>query len=128
MCTNRKQPDANISSLAAIKDTLFEGTDETDEAPQFKVGIIGAGVAGLFTAMIFDFLNKEYKINVEYEILEANDSTRLGGRLYTYKFPNLDKWPSGDHEYYDVGAMRFPEINVMDRYGAVVHWSLGEVC
>ena len=48
----------------------------TDE----PVGILGAGVGGLYTALILQSLN------VSYEILEA--SNRTGGRLFTHKFPN----------------------------------------
>ena len=76
----------------------------------FKVGIIGAGVAGMFTAMIFDYLNEEYHTNVEYEIMECNDKSRLGGRLYTHYFTDAK------HDYFDVGAMRFPEIGTMKQY------------
>ncbi|KIJ70595.1 hypothetical protein HYDPIDRAFT_164579 [Hydnomerulius pinastri MD-312] len=60
-----------------------------------KVGILGAGVGGLYTALIFDSLG------IPYEILEASD--RTGGRLFTYKFDN-----GGKYDYYDVGAMRYP--------------------
>ena len=42
------------------------------------VGILGAGVGGLYTALILQSLN------VSYEIIEA--SNRTGGRLFTYKF------------------------------------------
>jgi len=49
-----------------------------------KVGILGAGVGGLYTALILDSLD------IEYEILEASD--RTGGRLFTYKFPNGKKY------------------------------------
>ena len=48
----------------------------TDE----PVGILGAGVGGLYTALILQSLN------VSYEIIEASD--RTGGRLFTHKFPN----------------------------------------
>ena len=61
--------------------------------------------------MIFDYLKKEYKLDVNYEILELSpeDKGRIGGRLYTYQF-------SEDlHDYYDVGAMRFPDADVMKR-------------
>ena len=43
------------------------------------VGILGAGVGGLYTALILQSLN------VSYEIIEA--SNRTGGRLFTHKFP-----------------------------------------
>ena len=62
--------------------------DITDEAlrssAQEKVGIIGAGVGGLYTALMFDSLG------IDCEILEASD--RVGGRLSTYKFPNGEKY------------------------------------
>ncbi|KAI6020431.1 hypothetical protein BKA83DRAFT_16922 [Pisolithus microcarpus] len=73
--------------------------DVSDEKLRFlpdrKVGILGAGVAGLYTALILDSLD------VEFEILEA--SNQVGGRLSTYKFPNGRKY-----DYYDPGAMRYP--------------------
>ena len=72
----------------------------------------------MFTAMIFDYLNEKYKLNVKYEILEAEEK-RVGGRLFTYKFPDPadPTYKCGDHDYYDVGAMRFPDIEVMARCG-----------
>jgi len=87
-----------------------------------KVAIIGAGAAGLFTAMILDYLNndetlKEKGFNVSYEIFEAAGEDRLGGRLFTYNFvPQDPKNPAGPHDYYDVGAMRFPDNKVMTRF------------
>ena len=52
-----------------------------------KVGILGAGIGGLYTALILDSLD------VQFEILEA--SGRAGGRLRTYHFPN-----GGKYDYY----------------------------
>jgi hypothetical protein len=85
------------------------------DQPKFKIGIIGAGAAGLFTALIFDWLHDQSiksrePVGFNYEILEASE--RLGGRLYTHNFSEK----TGTHEYYDVGAMRFPENKVMKRY------------
>ncbi|KAI9695361.1 MAG: hypothetical protein M1836_006481 [Candelina mexicana] len=88
---------------------------------EMKVCIVGAGAAGLFTAMIFDYLKEQSQkkvipnLNISYEIFEAAKKERLGGRLYTYKFPPTDKYPVGPHDYYDVGAMRFPENPIMQR-------------
>ena len=76
------------------------------------MGIIGAGAAGLFTGMIFDHLKEEYHLDVEYEILEAGDSSRVGGRLYSHYFDKSEPG-QGNHQYYDVGAMRYPDSNVM---------------
>jgi protoporphyrinogen oxidase len=49
---------------------------------KFNVGILGAGVAGLYIALMIDSLGP--KSGITYEILEAD--TRCGGRLYTHKF------------------------------------------
>jgi len=101
-------PPANFNKIIPIGNTLpASGSDTADR--KFKVGIVGAGSAGLFTAMLFDHLKAQFNLNVEYEILERNDESRVGGRLYTYHFPG-DK-----HQYFDVGAMRFPNIAIMKR-------------
>lgn len=65
----------------------------------FDVGIVGAGMAGLYTGMILDSLK------IRYHIIEASD--RIGGRVYTHRFTD----DPGD--YYDVGAMRFPDNPIM---------------
>ncbi|KAI0447287.1 hypothetical protein F4803DRAFT_364707 [Xylaria telfairii] len=69
-----------------------------------KVCIVGAGVAGLYIAMILDSLEIP---QITYDILEA--SPRVGGRVYTHYFSE------NAHDYYDIGAMRFPKIPIMDR-------------
>jgi len=67
-----------------------------------RVAIIGAGVAGLRTAMLLD------RFNIPYKIFEANDGP--GGRLFTYRFPSEPTTsPPGQHDYYEVAAMRFPD-------------------
>ena len=70
------------------------------------MGIIGAGVAGLYLAMMCDFLG------IDYEILEASD--RVGGRVYTHHFS--EGATPIEHNYYDVGAMRFPDLEIMNPY------------
>ena len=74
--------------------------------------IVGAGVAGLYAAMILQDLG------VEYEIIEASD--RIGGRLHTHRFNgekgyNAPRNTPARYDYYDIGAMRFPEIPFMKR-------------
>jgi len=69
--------------------------------PWFSVAIIGAGVAGLRTAMLLQ------KFGIPYKIFEATE--RHGGRAFTFQFPPED--PKGKHDYFDVGAMRFPNNN-----------------
>ncbi|KAJ8128013.1 hypothetical protein O1611_g5621 [Lasiodiplodia mahajangana] len=85
--------------------------------PDAKVAIIGAGAAGLFTAMILDYLRSKVPgFNVSYDIFEAAGEDRVGGRLFTYQFQPPDTVNSRvPRDYYDVGAMRFPENNIMTR-------------
>ncbi|KAG8988954.1 hypothetical protein FRB90_002474 [Tulasnella sp. 427] len=66
------------------------------------VGILGGGVGGLYAAMMLE------SVGVPYEVLEARD--RVGGRLFTYKFEDSDTY-----DYFDVGAMRFPRTDAMNR-------------
>lgn len=54
--------------------------------------------------MILDELNIP---GLSYEILEADN--RVGGRIYTHRFSKAK------HDYYDVGAMRFPKIDIMKK-------------
>lgn len=114
------QPTDSISALSKITEEATGGGLIPEHHGRFKVGIVGGGVAGLFTALLLDWLNKnlgkdsgekEY-LDIDYEILEAADEDRLGGRLYTHRFSDLK---GGVHDYYDVGAMRFPENDVMNR-------------
>jgi hypothetical protein len=86
------------------------------EPQTVKMGVVGAGAAGLFTAQVLEYLNKKLgekgvPLSFEYDILEAAGSDRVRGRLVTYDFGG----PREDHDYYDVGAMRFPDNPVMKR-------------
>lgn len=77
-----------------------------------NVGIVGAGAAGLFSALVLEYLNTaQTSVKFTYDILEADTTKRSGGRLYTHNFSQQP------HDYYDVGAMRFPKHAVMNRYG-----------
>ena len=48
--------------------------------------IIGAGAAGLYTAMILESLG------ISYQIIDASTQDRVGGRIFTYNFPNSDTY------------------------------------
>ena len=78
--------------------------------PSLKIGIIGAGAAGLCTGMILQRLGRKF------DVLEASD--HVGGRMFTYSFSQ----PPKDYDYYDVGAMRFPYIPGMYPTFDVVDW------
>lgn len=107
------QTGQSLRQMAKDRPVAFGPAPEVDG--QFKMGIIGAGVAGLFTALLIDWLNAESKgkLKIDYDILEAGDQKRVGGRLYTHYF---SEGPDANpHDYYDVGAMRFPKNQVMER-------------
>lgn len=112
--TAQQPDDVNRNKLVWFKESLYEGSAKHSQRP-LKVGIVGAGCAGLFTALIFDHLKETCELDVDYEILEANGEDRLGGRLYSYYFRDRDGKALGPHDYFDVGAMRFPKIKIMDR-------------
>ncbi|KAL6169288.1 hypothetical protein ACJQWK_04323 [Exserohilum turcicum] len=69
---------------------------------QHRICIVGAGITGLFIAMILDSLEIP---GLEYDILEASD--RTGGRIHSHYFSDAP------HDYYDCGAMRYPDIDMM---------------
>jgi hypothetical protein len=95
-CGGRHESHAEIAT--AEKDTIASGL------PPRKVYIVGAGAAGLYIVMILGDLNI---LNLEYDILEG--SRRVGGRVFTHHFSE-DR-----HDYYDIGAMRYPDIPIMQR-------------
>ncbi|KAF9648690.1 hypothetical protein BDM02DRAFT_2079180 [Thelephora ganbajun] len=86
--------------LSEMKEALHNHAPTSDS----PVCIIGAGMAGLYTAMIFESLK------IPYQIVDADTRERVGGRIFTYHFPD-----SGPYDYFDVGAMRFPDTPFMKR-------------
>lgn len=88
-----------------------ENLKDDHEPYQGRVCIIGAGAAGLYTAMMLKYLGA-----TNVDILEGN--TRVGGRCFTQPLPSDAKSLPGatkDHNYYDVGAMRIPDIPWMQQ-------------
>ena len=105
-----RQPDSGSQALAQTGKDAIEGfinafTDPTQpgptidhglivpppprpHVPQLPVCIIGAGVSGLYIAMMLDSLG------IKYELTEG--SGRTGGRLYTHNFPKN----AGKYQYY----------------------------
>jgi monoamine oxidase len=69
---------------------------------QETVGIVGAGMAGLYSALLIQRLNEGRSANnkIRFKIFEAND--RVGGRIFTHRFSD------DDNQYFEAGAMRIP--------------------
>lgn len=81
------------------------------ERKHFSVCIIGGGCAGLYAAKLLADLEKksfDHLVTFDIDILEASE--RVGGRAYTHHFPKDDNCK---HNYYDMGAMRIPDIASM---------------
>jgi monoamine oxidase len=68
------------------------------------IGILGAGIGGLHTALMFENLNKTKGYKITYELIERTD--RVGGRILTKYYKSED--PTN---YSDMGAMRLPANN-----------------
>ncbi|KAJ7912736.1 amine oxidase [Mycena leptocephala] len=84
------------AGLPSLRPPSREKNGET-----IRIGILGAGIAGLYAALLIDYLGPESGIT--YDILEANPD-RTGGRLYTHRFSD------SPNDYFDAGAMRYPKI------------------
>ena len=80
-------PASNISKIAqlAVPDASLDKIGLKPLKPgEFKVGILGAGCAGLFTGLLLDWLHEEIpELKISYNITEAAGPDRFGGRLYT---------------------------------------------
>jgi hypothetical protein len=80
--------------LGRSKYVDFPATRTPSDVP-LKVGIIGAGAGGLYTAILLESLG------IDYDIIEASD--RVGGRIFTHRF-NETAWSRStpqDPDYYD---------------------------
>ena len=77
------QPDNNDNDES--KDPCDHKDNEDNEEkypnPTLPVCIISAGMAGLYTVMIFKTLD------IKYQIIDADSQDRVGGWLFTYHFP-----------------------------------------
>ncbi|KAK2019182.1 L-amino acid oxidase [Colletotrichum eremochloae] len=100
---DNKYPKAPLPSGEQVTMQVAEGFKGEPQAYDGDVCIVGAGISGLYVAMMLKYLGIK---NVD--VLEASD--RVGGRCYTYSFPEK---PECKHNYYDVGAMRIPDIPAM---------------
>lgn len=84
-----------LRELLANSNYPHHPTVPTSPDCPLKVGIVGAGAAGLYSAILLDSLG------IDYDILEASD--RVGGRVFTYRF-NETAWDAStpdDPDYYD---------------------------
>lgn len=91
---NNKAKDPRAAFFRGVVDASNYGSHEKSPSPAgcpLKVGIVGAGAAGLYAAILLDSLG------IDYDIYEASD--RIGGRIYTYRFSESED--PKDPAYYD---------------------------
>ncbi|KAE8167779.1 major facilitator superfamily domain-containing protein [Aspergillus tamarii] len=69
-----------------------------------NVGIVGAGISGLYIALSLQ--RQGHNVTV----FEA--TSRIGGRIYTHRFQPLNE---GEDVYFEAGAMRIPRSSLHDR-------------
>lgn len=87
--------EAYLQEILARSDYPDFPTTPTPPDVPLKVGIIGAGAGGLYTALLLDSLG------IDYDLLEGSD--RVGGRVFTHRF-NETAWSQStpkDADYYD---------------------------
>jgi monoamine oxidase len=89
-------------SLRAAYDVWLRSRTSVREAPApvtpvrgLNVGIVGGGMAGLYSALLLKLLG------ANVTIFEAHPE-RLGGRVYTHRFNGQP------NQYFEAGAMRLP--------------------
>ncbi|VTT59051.1 unnamed protein product [Fusarium fujikuroi] len=73
-----------------------------------NIGIVGAGVAGLYSALLLQ--EKGYTV----KIFEAAD--RVGGCVQTHHFM------TDENQYYEAGAMRIPVIKLQDTIFSLIRY------
>ena len=95
----------DVHALPPLKRKLLPGGPDAATDYSQSICIVGAGPSGLSTAVMLQYIGF-----ASITVVEA--SNRIGGRTYTYTFQ--ENTPCG-HNYYDVGAMRIPEIDTQAR-------------
>ncbi|PTB61860.1 hypothetical protein BBK36DRAFT_62205 [Trichoderma citrinoviride] len=101
--------DPKKAAAPGFIDVNFDELDEhtrrrdplADPTIEWKVGVIGGGIGGLYASLILEDLG------ITNEVSEATG--RTGGRMWSYRFS------SKPGDYYEVGAMLFPDIPIMRR-------------
>jgi hypothetical protein len=100
-------PSAGDTRALFLKQILAKSSDYGDFSNcssnndgKLKIGIVGAGAAGLYAATLLDSLG------IDYEILESN--SRIGGRIFTHRFDRRawDASKPGEPDYYDYHVRR----------------------
>lgn len=111
--TARSQIFRELITRAGIYDAFPpSGPAPNPDSPPLKVGILGAGASGLYSALLL------HSLGIDYEILEAD--CRVGGRIYTHYF-DPKAWQQStpeDPAYYNYYVSRTESAAGGDTRGA----------
>lgn len=120
----RAQLFREVISRAGVYDSFPPGPpaspcdqDCQPPSPPLKVGIIGAGAAGLYSALLLQSLD------IDFEILEADG--RAGGRIYTHYF-DPEGWKKSNPEeaaYYNYYISVKPQQRLEKGVGSKTNWT-----
>ena len=84
-------------------------TAASDAGEVRSVGIVGTGMAGLYSALLLT------RQGVTCHLFEAHP-TRIGGRIYTHRFNDEA------NQYFEAGAMRVPDTPVHQPVFDLIDW------
>ena len=93
-CTAGNAKDTFLRKLLEASPEYGNFQHSASQGP-LRVGIVGAGAAGLYAGMLLESLG------IDYEILEGSD--RVGGRIFTYRFDEAawDASKPDEPDYYN---------------------------
>lgn len=87
----------DLKAMESVETGSTSGTlNSTSHLRSLSVGIVGGGMAGLYSALLL----QKYLPHVKVKIFEASE--RVGGRVYTHKFS------PEPYQYFETGAARIP--------------------
>lgn len=96
-----------LDGLAGLNDST---STHVPLPPSLRVGIIGAGMSGLYSAIL---LQKHFP-GVRVKLFDAAD--RVGGAVYTYRFS------AEPNQYLEGGAMRVPYVKSHAPYFSLIDY------
>jgi len=86
----------------------------TNNTDTLNIAIVGAGISGLYAALLLLDLEDDQQKPISVSLFEA--SNRVGGRLLTHKLQcEEEEEEDFADDYVDAGAMRVPDIEDMNR-------------
>ena len=96
---NRRITDWQPKKINALPFPLVKSTHNSSNEAKGTVGIVGAGISGLYAGLLLR------KHNIPFRVFERCKH-HIGGRIYTCR----EGFGGGENDYFEAGAMRIPCI------------------